>query len=305
MGAARNAKKDEFYTRLEDIAYELRHYDEHFAGKVVYCNCDDPRISNFYQYFKLNFHELDLKRLITTCYQNQSPDLFSQHDVEQAVGVDYDGATERVFRLEDDGDFRSTESIALLEQSDIVVTNPPFSLFREYIAQLVEHDKKFLVIGSKNAITYKETFSLIQAGKLWLGYGFRAGNAYFKTPYPDEYARGVYDPETKLVKFRNVGWFTNMDHAKRHEKLMLYDAYTPEAYPMYDNYDAIEVSRIANIPKDYDGVMGVPITFLDKYNPSQFEVLGIANSARWIGYECYTVIGGKKIYNRILIRRRK
>ncbi|MRJ10079.1 restriction endonuclease subunit M [Ornithobacterium rhinotracheale] len=281
---AKKGKNDEFYTQLSDIENELKHYAHHFKDKVVYCNCDDPRISNFFHYFSYNFERLGLKKLITTCYKNQQMDLFSQGEAEEAIMLEYTGDKNGnhtpdpdeigVTPLKGDGDFRSPESIEILKQADIVVTNPPFSLFREYIAQLIEYDKKFLVIGSMNAITYKEIFPLISANKMWLGYGFRGGNAYFETTQPKEnFAKGVYNEDTGLVKFRNVHWFTNLDHNKRHEKLILYKKYTPEEYPKYDNYDAINVNKVAEIPCDYDGVMGVPITFLDKYNPEQFEIV--------------------------------
>ncbi|MGQ3637360.1 adenine-specific methyltransferase EcoRI family protein [Ornithobacterium rhinotracheale] len=281
---AKKGKNDEFYTQLSDIENELKHYAHHFKDKVVYCNCDDPRISNFFHYFSYNFERLGLKKLITTCYKNQQMDLFSQGEAEEAIMLEYTGDKNGnhtpdpdeigVTPLKGDGDFRSPESIEILKQADIVVTNPPFSLFREYIAQLIEYDKKFLVIGSMNAITYKEIFPLISANKMWLGYGFRGGNAYFETTQPKEnFAKGVYNEDTGLVKFRNVHWFTNLDHNKRHEKLILYKKYTPEEYPKYDNYDAINVNKVAEIPCDYRGVMGVPITFLDKYNPEQFEIV--------------------------------
>ena len=287
---ARREKNDEFYTQLPDIEKELRHYTRHFRGKVVYCNCDDPRISNFFHYFSYNFERLGLKRLVTTCYRNRDRDLFSRHDSERAIWLEYAGNAKGgrvpdvgdigVRELEGDGDFRSAECIELLGQADIVVTNPPFSLFREYVAQLMEYDKKFIVIGPWNAVTYKEIFPLIKDNKVWLGYGFAAGNAYFAVPSEagaNDYAAGVYDEQTGLVKFRNVTWFTNLDHKKRHEELILYNRYSPEEYPTYDNYDAINVDRVAEIPMDWDGAMGVPVTFLDKYNPEQFEVIGITD----------------------------
>ena len=287
LGNAQKAKKDEFYTQLPDIERELKHYKAQFKGKVVYCNCDDPAVSQFFHYFAYNFEHLGLKKLITTCYQSQATDLFSQNDSEKAVYLEYEGDKDGdkvpgpdeigVKPLKGDGDFRSAEAIELLEQADIVVTNPPFSLFREYVAQLIEHKKKFLIIGSVNASTYKEIFPLIKDNRLWLGNGFQAGNAYFAvadTSDANDYAGGVYDEATGLVKFRNVAWFTNMDTSKRHEELILYETYSPEKYPKYVNFDAIEVSKTAAIPTDYDGAMGVPITFLDKYNPDQFEILG-------------------------------
>jgi len=237
LHAAKNAKKDEFYTQLTDIENELRHYRYHFKNKVVYCNCDDPRVSNFFHYFSYNFEDLGLKKLITTCYQNQNRDLFSKHDSKRALHLEYHGDTNQnrtpdvdeigVQFLKGDGDFRSPESIELLKQADIVVTNPPFSLFREYVVQLIEYNKQFVIIGAYNAITYKEIFPLIKKNKMWLGYGFRSGNAYFKTPYYKEFAKGIYNEETGLVKFRNVTWYTNLDIAKRHEDLILYKPYTP------------------------------------------------------------------------------
>jgi hypothetical protein len=287
LHAAKATKQDEFYTQLSDIEKELRHYTAHFEGKTVLCNCDDPRVSNFFHYFSYNFERLKLKKLITTCYKNNSADLFSHHDFECGKYLVYEGDKDgdrtpgpnetAIQNLNGDGDFRSKECVALLEQADIVVTNPPFSLFREYVLQLIEYNKKFLIVGSQNAITYKEIFNLIKDNKIWLGIGFENGNAYFKTRSEKEYANGVFDPSTGLVKFRNVAWFTNLEHTKRHEKLILYKQYTPELYPTYDNYDAIEVSKTKEIPLDYDGAMGVPITFLEKYNPEQFEILGITD----------------------------
>ena len=254
----------------------------------MYCNCDDPRVSNFFHYFSYNFERLGLKKLITACYRNQERDMFSRHDSEQAIWLEYTGNAKggREPDIEDigvrefngDGDFRSAESIELLKQADIVVTNPPFSLFREYVAQLLEYGKKFLIIGSKNAITYKEIFPLIKENLVWLGYGFSNGNAYFKVADVERYeSKSYFDEATGLVKFRNVGWFTNLDHAKRHEELILYKRYSPAEYPAYDNYDAINVDKTAEIPMDWDRAMGVPITFLDKHNPEQFEVLGITD----------------------------
>ena len=286
---AKRQKNDEFYTQLSDIEKELRHYTGHFSGKVVYCNCDDPRVSNFFHYFSYNFERLGLKKLIAACYKNQERDLFSRHDSERAIWLEYSGNTQGarvpdvgdigIREFEGDGDFRSPECIELLKQADIVVTNPPFSLFREYVAQLIEHDKKFILIGPWNAVTYKEIFPLIKENRFWLGYGFTAGNAYFAMPTGarEEYASGVYDEITGLVKFRNVTWFTNLDHDKRHEELILYKKYTLEEYPAYDNYDAINVDKTAEIPLDWGGAMGVPITFLDKHNPEQFEILGFSS----------------------------
>ncbi len=324
LHSAKRGKNDEFYTQLSDIENELRHYKDHFHDKVVYCNCDDPRVSNFFTFFSKQFEWYGLKKLITTCYKNQQPDLFSSHDSEQAVYLEYNGDQDgnrrpdpheiEVKPLQGDGDFRSPECIELLKQSDIVVTNPPFSLFREYVAQLIEYDKKFLILGNQNAITYKEIFPLIKENRMWLGYGTGGRDMLFDVP--EEYAHELVETKKEgsayrivdgIVKGRlgNACWFTNLHHKKRNEELILYKKYSPEQYPHYDNYDAIEVSKTMEIPEDWKGYMGVPITFLDKWNPNQFEILGIANSARWIGHECFTMINGRKIYNRIIIRNKK
>lgn len=285
LNAAKRAKKDEFYTQLPDIERELQHYLPHFRGKTVLCNCDDPYESNFFKYFALRFNQLGLRRLLCTCYDGspvRGTELVLRFDGEadtprrQAYKVDIravpdlngDGAvdlTDVRLLLQNDrntlsllqtGDFRSPECVALLQEADIVVTNPPFSLFREYVGQLMDYGKRFLIIGPQNAITYKEIFPLIKDNKIWLGYGFNAGNAYFKVPDNKQtYAAGVYDEEKKLVKFRNCHWYTNLEIPKRHDELDLFCRYSPEDYPKYDNYDAIEVSKTANIPYDYDGVM--------------------------------------------------
>ncbi len=289
---AKNSKKDEFYTQLSDISKELKHYKKHFKGKVVYCNCDDPRVSNFFHYFSHNFEKLGLKKLITTCYKSQQMDGFSQNDSEKAIYLEYDGDRNGnnipdpeeigIKHLESDGDFRSTESIELLKQADIVVTNPPFSLFRRYIAQLVDYDKKFLIVGNQNATTYKEVFPLIKNNKIWLGH--RSGDMAFQVPdyyEPRDTRYWVDDDGQKWRSMGNACWFTNLDLKKRHEDLILYRKYTPEEYPTYDNYDAINVNKTKDIPVDYEGVMGVPITFLDKHNPDQFEIVGIAKT--WFG----------------------
>jgi hypothetical protein len=287
---AKNAKKDEFYTQLTDIENELKHYKAHFKNKVVYCNCDDPRMSNFFHYFSYNFEDLGLKKLITTCYQNQNRDLFSKHTSEQAIYLEYYGDKNNnktpdveeigVQYLKGDGDFRSAESIALLQQADIVVTNPPFSLFREYVAQLIQYDKKFIILGNLNAITYKEIFPLIKKNKLWFGPSIHSGDREFGVPdnYPLKAAGYRIDENgRKFIRVKGVRWFTNLDHNKRHEDLILYKTYSEEDYPKYDNYDAINVDKTKEIPMDYKGAMGVPITFLDKYNPEQFEILGITS----------------------------
>lgn len=288
LKSAKSAKQDEFYTQLADIERELKHYKKHFEGKTVYLNCDDPRVSNFFHYFSYNFERLRLKKLIAACYKSQDVDLFSAGDSVRAIWLEYEGDKNGsgvpdaeevgVHEFKGDGDFRSAESIELLKQADIVVTNPPFSLFREYVAQLMHYDKKFILIGPTGAITYKELFPLFKENKIWLGNGFQSGNAYFATRHAaDDYAKGVYDSHTGLVKFRNVSWFTNLDIAKRHEELVLYKSFDPSSYSIYDNYDAIEVSRVKDIPMDWEGAMGVPITFMEHYNPDQFEILGITD----------------------------
>lgn len=300
LHAAKATKQDEFYTQLSDIEKELRHYTKHFKGKTVLCNCDDPKVSNFFHFFAHNFEKLKLKKLITTCYKNCDADLFSKQTAKNGIWLEYDGDRNKnrvpdpeeigIHPFKGDGDFRSEECIALLKQADIVVTNPPFSLFREYVEQLVKFKKKFLIIGSLNAVTYNDIFKLIREDKLWLGYGFQAGNAYFAVPSAGDYADGVYDETTGLVKFRNVSWFTNLDISKRHEDLVLFKTYSPNDYPTYDNYDAIEVAKVEDIPRDYDGVMGVPLTFLDKHNPDQFEILGLSGNADYPATKKY----GKK-----------
>jgi hypothetical protein len=299
LNKAKEAKKDEFYTQLEDINNELRHYREHFRGKTVLCNCDDPRVSNFFTYFAYNFEFLGLKKLITTCYKNQNIDLFSQNKSEQAVYLVYEGdkngdhipdAEEIGVRpLKGDGDFRSEECIELLKEADIVVTNPPFSLFREYVAQLMEYDKKFLIIGNQNSVTTKEIFPLIMQNKMWLGYGFKGGVGHFISKYEDVATAG--DHREGMIRVSGVTWFTNLEIKKRHEDIILYKAYTPEEYPMYDNFDAIDVSKTAEIPLDFDGIMGVPITFLEKFNPEQFEILGLTQLG------CHDLCPDTKKYN--------
>ena len=300
LSSAKEAKKDEFYTQLSDIENELRHYKEHFRGKTVLCNCDDPRVSMFFHYFAYQFEALGLKRLITTCYKNQTPDLFSQHDCERAIWLEYFGDKNGnripdpeeigIRQLQGDGDFRSQECIELLKQADIVVTNPPFSLFREYVAQLVKYGKKFLIIGNVNALTYKEIFPLVKNKVLWLGASIHSGDRKFGVPdtYPLNAAGcGIDEKGLRFIRVKGVRWFTNLDYSQRHEDLILYRNYKPEDYPRYDNYEAIEISKTSDIPMDYDGVMGVPITFLDKYNPEQFEIVGITKT--WFG-------GASKIY---------
>lgn len=295
---AKNNKKDEFYTQLSDIENELRHYKDHFKDKVVYCNCDDPRVSNFFHYFSYNFEHLGLNKLIATCYKNQDADLFSTNESEQAVYLVYTGdkngnsvpdANEiGVKPLKGDGDFRSAESIELLKQADIVVTNPPFSLFREYVAQLIEYDKKFIIVGHQNAIGYRDIFKLIKENKLWLGYGFKGGAGHFiNTQYEDYASAG--DHKEGMIRVSGVHWFTNLDIDKRHEDLILHKKHTPEEYSVYENFNAINVDKTKDIPFDYDGLIGVPLTFMDKYNPDQFDIigLGIANLGLEIGVQKY------------------
>lgn len=303
LHAANKAKKDEFYTQLPDIENELRHYTDHFRDKVIYCNCDDPRVSNFFHYFSLNFRTLGLKKLITTCYKNQQMDMFSRNVHKKAIWLEYDGTQNEngvpsvedigIHYLDSNGDFRSAECIELLKQADIVVTNPPFSLFRDYIAQLIKYDKKFLIVGSMNAIKYKKVFPLIKGGDIWLG--ANRGAMEFDTP------------ENKPQKMGNARWFTNLDYRQRHDELILFKQYTPQEYPKYDNYDAIEVKPVMRIPMDYDGEMGVPISFLDKHNPDQFEIIGTERSimTKLTGKVSSFWINGKECYSRIVIRHKR
>lgn len=287
LNKAKEAKKDEFYTQLEDINNELRHYREHFRGKTVLCNCDDPRVSNFFKYFAYNFEFLGLKKLIATCYKSQDVNLFSEGTSEEAVYLVYEGDKNgnnipdedeiEVLPLKGDGDFRSAECIEFLKEANIVVTNPPFSLFREYVAQLIKYDKKFLIIGNVNAVTYKEIFPLIMSNQIWFGASIHSGDRKFWVP--DDYKLeaagcGIDETGRKFIRVKGVRWFTNLDYKERHEDIILFKQYNPDEYPSYINCDAIEVSKTSDIPMDYDGKMGVPITFLDKYNPEQFEILG-------------------------------
>lgn len=276
---AKAAKNDEFYTQLTDVSKEMIHYKEHFKDKIVLCNCDDPRGSAFWEYFHLNFAALGLKKLISTHYDKNEP----TYKMEYTGGDDNDIEVGIKTPLEDNGDFRNQECLDLLDEADIVVTNPPFSLFREYVAALMKHKKKFLIIGNKNAITYKDFFPLLKSNEVWIGYN---NPSEFDTP------NGL----TKKV-LGLCCWFTNLGVAKRNEKLILRKKYTPEEYPKYDNYDAINVNKIADIPVDYNGVMGVPISIMDKCNPEQFEIIGLAKHP-------VPKINGKSLYARILIRPR-
>jgi hypothetical protein len=326
LHSAKRAKNDEFYTQLVDIENELRHYSKHFKGKVVLCNCDDPRVSNFFHYFSHNFGRLGLKKLITICYKNQEMDLFSKNDNEQAIYLEYTGTKNKndvpsieeigIKHLEGDGDFRSIECIELLKQADIVVTNPPFSLFREYVAQLVEYEKKFLIIGNMNAISYKEVFPLLKDNKIWFGNNHKVnGGAMFfeiaenianldqvREIQMDKNGRKKY-----ITRVQGVRWFTNLSHARRNEELVLVKKYkgNEKDYPKYDNYDAIEVSKVADIPSDFNGVMGVPGSFFDKYNPEQFEIIGQMVTTTITKFNFgYPYINKKKKYARVLIKRK-
>lgn len=337
---ARKNKADEFYTQLPDIEAEMRHYRAHFKNKIILCNCDDPYESNFFKYFAMNFNFLGLKKLIATCYV-ESPiagEQLSLFDIKNIKGEvqskqpykieitevkdeNQDGAVDLtdveyllknskniLTLLNGDGDFRSPECIELLKEADIVVTNPPFSLFREYVAQLVEYGKDFIIIGNVNAISYKDVFALIKENKIWLGQSIHSGDREFRVPdyYPLQAAGFRVDENgRKYIRVKGVRWFTNLDFKERHENITLYKCYTPEEYPHYDNYNAINVNKVAEIPCDYDGIMGVPITFLDKYNPEQFEILG---DSRYHDGQDYSddinIINGKMLYRRILIRRK-
>ncbi len=311
---AKKLKKDEFYTQLSDIEKELKHYKKHFKDKIVYCNTDDPLVSNFYKYFALNFKQLGLKKVIASCYKEQKRDLFTQEKFAMAYYYEYTGKDEEkvipsisdVKFFKGDGDFRSAESIELLKQADIVVTNPPFSLFREFIAQLIKFDKKFLVIANINAITYKEIFKLIKENKIWLGVNFGRGISGFIVPEHYELygtEAGIDSSGKRIVSPNNALWLTNLDNFKRHEDIVLTKKYygNEKKYPKYDNYDAINVDRTNEIPLDYAGYIGVPITFLHKYNPEQFEIVKFrkGNDGKDLS------INGKCPYFRILIKNKR
>ncbi len=298
LGKAKKAKNDEFYTQLSDIEKELWHYKEHFKWKIVFLNCDDPEGSNFFKYFVLNFDYLWLKKIISTHYHSKRPTYKLEVDKNIVVNWQIDFSLAKKKPLEKNGDFRSPECVEILEKEvDIVVTNPPFSLFREYVAQLIEYNKQFIIIGSMNAITYKEIFKLIKENKIWLGY-----------TAPKEFVQ----PNWIIKKFGNIKWYTNLDIKKRQEEMILYKIYkwNENNYPKYDNYDAIEVSKVKDIPMDYEWIMGVPITFLDKYNPEQFEIVGKTNNKLHAGkYLIWNnptaMINWKKLYHRILIKNKK
>ena len=334
LAQAKDAKKDEFYTQLTDIEKELRHYTEYFRDKVVFCNCDDPYESNFFKYFALMFNKLGLKKLIATCY-NGSPvsgnellldfgdtvddpkKIAYKVEITEVIDTNGDGAINLadiqylmqndknvISILKGNGDFRSEECVELLKQADIVVTNPPFSLFRVYLAQLVKYDKKFIILGNMNAITYKEVFPLIKENKIWFGASIHSGDREFQVPesYPLNAAGSRIDENgNKFIRVKGVRWFTNIDYPQRHEDIILYKRYNSEEYPHYDNYDAINVNATNDIPYDYDGAIGVPITFLDKYNPEQFEIIKFRKGDD----EKDLSINGKCPYFRILIRKKK
>ena len=354
LSAAKAARKDEFYTQLTDIEKEMRYYRKHFKGKTVFCNCDDPFESNFFKYFVLNFNRLGLKRLIATCYTgspiaNQQLSLFdvigedkerfnkpykavvtTVYDKTGDGGVDmidvaelFKSGENELTELEGNGDFRSPESLELLDEADIVVTNPPFSLFREYVAVLVAHKKKFIIIGNVNAVKYKEIFPLFMSNKLWLGASIHSGDRAFFVPddYPLDASSCGVDAQTgrKYIRVKGVRWFTNLDLKQRHEEMILVKRYKPSEYPKYVNYDAIEISKTADIPCDYVGKMGVPITFMDKYCPDQFEILGYSLDLAWTisehvpegktyvkGGNCFYLDEGepqlRRLYDRLVIR---
>lgn len=342
LNAAKVAKKDEFYTQLSDIERELKHYWQHFRGKVVLCNCDDPYESNFFKYFALRFNLLGLKKLICTCYNgspvtgnelaihfdgfddNEPKKIAYKVEITEVKDENGDGAVDlsdvqyllkndkNVLSILKTGDFRSQECIELLKEADIVVTNPPFSLFREYIGQLMEYQKKFLIIGHQNAIHYKEVFPLIKDNLVWLGYGFKGAAGHFFSPYEDVATAG--DHKENMIRVSGVTWFTNLEIPKRHEILDLVCRYSPDEYPKYDNFEGIDVGKTVDIPFDYDGVMGVPDTMLYSFNPEQFEIIGLGNGdlAKQIGITknyrgrtdlAFTKDGKHKCpYSRILIR---
>lgn len=309
---AKKEKNDEFYTQLADIERECYKYKDLFKDKIIYCNCDDARESNFFKYFSMNFEFFGLKKLITTGYKANGHGVAFIYEGDKNGNKIVDDEEIQVITLEGDGDFKSPECIEFLKQADIVVTNPPFSLFREYVAQLINYNKKFLIIGSQNAITYKEIFSYIKNNKMWLG---TQSVKEFITPLKTITEKTQYcnDQGQIIQKFGNICWFTNLPHNKRNENIDLYKKYNKNDYPTYDNYDAIEVSKVADIPMDYDGVMGVPITFLDKYNPNQFEILSsndyrksdsVPFKAHGLIKDKDGAINGKPTYARILIRRK-
>lgn len=285
LNNAKAAKNDEFYTQLSDIEKELKHYKKHFKDKIVFCNCDDPTWSEFWRYFHLNFKELGLKKLISTHYDAKE----ATYKLEYTGGNDTDIEVGVKTVLTQNGDFRSDECIELLKEADICCTNPPFSLFRSFLSQLMKYDKKFIIIGNMNAMKYKEVFPYIATNRLWLGHNF---------------VKEFKQPDGTIKKFGNICWYTNLDHNKRHEKLILWKTYNTTEYPKYDTYDAIEVSRVENIPVDYEGIMGVPISFMNKYSPDQFEIVGEFNHGCDNEYDlAKPIVDKKELFPRIAIRK--
>lgn len=308
LNGAKTGKNDEFYTQLSDIENELNHYKLHFKGKVVYCNCDNPAWSNFPKYFLRNFANLGLKKLICTYYSSDGSPVIKTVAMKSAT-AGKGGYQISKTPLKGNGDFRSDECIRLLAESDIVVTNPPFSLFREFMTQLIRCGKKFIIVGNQNAIAYKEVFPSIMKGKLWLGYGFKSNVAYFINKHYTDYAKSGNHVEG-MIRVSGVVWYTNLDHAKRYEPLVLTKDYNPAEYPRYDNYDAIEVGQTKLIPRNYRGVMGVPITALDKLNPMQVEIIGLMTGSKGEGLingddgRAKFYLNGKGVYSRILIKKK-
>lgn len=317
LNAAKAAKQDEFYTQLADIENEVKHYRKHFKGKTVLCNCDDPRVSNFWRFFSENFEFLGLKKLIATCYKSQQTDLFSQHDCESAIAQVYEGDTNgnmkvdddevSVIQLKGDGDFRSDECLGFLYESDIVVTNPPFSLLNEFIRLMINKDKKFLIIGQHNAIHYADIFPLVKNGDVWLGYKY--GDMKFMVPADSEPRKTRYWQDDTGQKWRSLGnacWFTNLDIKKRHDDFVTGKHYKRDEYRTLDNYDALFINTINDIPDDYDGEMAVPITFISRHNPDQYEIVGILNHGCDNEFDfAKPILDGKEKFSRILIRRKK
>lgn len=305
---AKRAKNDEFYTRLEDIEKEMCHYREHFRGKVIYCNCDDPKESNFFKFFSLQFEFLGLKKLISTGYKENGHGVAYIYEGDKNGNNLPDDSEIQTYELQGNGDFRSEECIEFLKEADVVVTNPPFSLFREVVAQLVEYNKKFLLLGNNNAITYKEIFPLIMSNKMWLGY---SNNKTMEFVLSDSYEKwDRIENGKKIGKVPAISWFTNLEHDHRNRPLDLTQRYDPRYYPKYDNYDAIECSKVMDIPRDYDGVIGVPITFLDKYCPNQFRIIGCTESegkgfsnGLWNGGVTQPMVDNKRIYKRLFIQK--
>ena len=351
LDQARAGRNDEFYTQLSDIENEMQYYTDYFKGKIVLCNCDDPFESNFFKYFALNFNTLGLKKLITTCYatspimcteltffgENNSQPFYEKgerqpyyieisevQDLNKDEAIDLDDIKRMLQickykpkKLSGNGDFMSDECVKLLKEADVVVTNPPFSLFRQYIAQLISFNKRFIILGNQNALSYKETFRLIRDNKLWLGASIHSGDVKFNVPesYPLNAATcGRDENDRPFIKVKGIRWFTNIDYPKRHEPMILFKKHSPDLYPKYDNYDAINIDKSSDIPCDYYGVMGVPLTFIDKYSPDQFEIIGMISSAGYdseiVGIpflgekDARPIINNKVKYARILIKRR-